>query len=560
VTSTVTATPDVAMFQLPWQGQVDSFVQTLFGNGDGTFTPDYIASALNKLYVPQFAADVNGDGLTDLIELDNYTASFNVVKSILTSPALQVEMLTNPVAGNAGYGRVVLALATGTATTVEMTASDPNIGVPAVVVIPAGSVSQDFEFSVGSNFNPRNIFTIQAQVGASTATAYGYVSSVPFPVIELEPTALLFGDVNVGSANKPQTVTLRNLGSAPLSPSFSGAFTETNDCGSTVLPGASCTIQQTFGAAFPGLNSGWLNVVDANYAISSQVNFDGFGLGLQIVPCCLNFVSNVGTATPPQMITLTNQETIPVQITSQLYPPDQGFAEVNNCGALGAGATCQFTVTYNPSDYGPSSDVILIKENPDEEEYQITLDGTASNFALNATVSSATVTAGQSGTYPFTVTSLGGFVGAVSLSCGGAPAGATCSETPNPANLTSGQVSNFTVTVTTTPHSMSSMVPKRRNQDLSRWGLYWRLASTLILGGVVWVPQRRKRVPTIVALFLALVMCSCGGGGSGGNGGAGAGGGGGGGFSGTPSGTYTLTVTGTVGASSHSVQVSLTVQ
>jgi hypothetical protein len=184
--------PDVAIFQFPWAAEHQSFVQILFGNGDGTFTPSYGAYPLNKFYVPQFATDVNGDGLTDLIELDKYTSSFNVVKSVSSAPALEVEVLTKPVTGNMGWGRVILNVPSTTPTTVSLTASDPNIVLPPLV-IPSGVVSQDFQFSIESSFNPHNVFTIQAQVGSSTAIAYAYVSSVPAPVVELEPA----GSVNV---------------------------------------------------------------------------------------------------------------------------------------------------------------------------------------------------------------------------------------------------------------------------------------------------------------------------------------------------------------------------
>jgi hypothetical protein len=92
---------DLAISQYLYPNKSQTFVQILFGNGDGTFTPSYAAYPINKFFVPQFAADVNGDGLADLIELDGYTSSFNVVKS-LPAPALQVEILTNPVTGNTG--------------------------------------------------------------------------------------------------------------------------------------------------------------------------------------------------------------------------------------------------------------------------------------------------------------------------------------------------------------------------------------------------------------------------------------------------------------------------
>ncbi|MGA8149440.1 MAG: FG-GAP-like repeat-containing protein [Terriglobales bacterium] len=370
--------PDLAIFQLPWQPQLKSFVQILFGNGDGTFTPGYVAFFLNKFYVPQFAADVNGDGLADLIELDNYTSSFNVVKSALGASPLQLEVLTNPVTGNTGYGRAILNVPSTTSTTVSFTASDANIAVPSIV-IPAGSVSQDFQFSIGIGFNPRSVFTIQAQVGSSTVSAYTYVSSVPVPVVDLEPAALLFGHVNVASTSNPQSVILKNLGSAPLTPSIGGStwFSETNDCGSSVIPGGTCTVQVTFTAPFLGVAGGDLDVRDNTFGIAQYAGLEGFGAGPQIVPCCLSFVTNVGTTSPPQMVTLTNQETSPLQITSQLYPPGDDFAEVNNCGTLAAGASCQFTVTFSPLRTGFATDSIQIKDNsPFDYGYAVTLTGT----------------------------------------------------------------------------------------------------------------------------------------------------------------------------------------
>jgi hypothetical protein len=558
--------PDLAILEIPYQGQVQSFVQILFGNGDGTFTPDYVAFLLNEAYAPQFAVDVNGDGLADLIELDSYTSSFNVVESVLGGPSLQLEVLTNPVTGNTGYGRVILSVPSTTSTSVSLTASDPNIVVPAVVV-PAGSVSQDFQFSIGSGFNLHNVFTIQAQMGSSTATAYTYVSSVPVPVVDLEPAALLFGYVNVASTSNPQSVTLKNLGSAPLTPAISAStwFSETNDCGSSVVPGGTCTVQVTVTAPSLGLVSGALYVSDNTYGVSAGVGLEGFGLGLQLVPCCLSFVTNVGTTSPSQKITMTNQETSALQITTQLYPPDEGFAEVNDCGStLAAGASCQFTVTFSPLQSGTATDMIQITDNsPIDYSYGVTLFGAASDFALNTTGGSVTVTAGQTATFPFSVASLSGFVGTVSLSCAGAPQAATCTVSPSSVNVASDQSSSFTVTLTTTAQTTSSLAPGRM-KPLRLAKVSFGLAGAMLGVFVVWIPQRRKQITTVVALFLASLMCSCGGGGSGGGGGGAGGGtggngGGGGGSSGTPSGSYSLTIKGTAGALSHSIGVTLTV-
>jgi FG-GAP-like repeat len=73
--------PDVVVFPYLIDPYLDPAIQILYGNGDGTFSPTYVNYPLYKPYVPEFAADLNSDGLSDLVELDNYNPSFNVVNS-----------------------------------------------------------------------------------------------------------------------------------------------------------------------------------------------------------------------------------------------------------------------------------------------------------------------------------------------------------------------------------------------------------------------------------------------------------------------------------------------
>ena len=65
------------------------------------------------------------------------------------------------------------------------------------------------------------------------------------PIANLSPTSLSFGNQLVGTISAPQPVALSNSGSAPLtinSITASGDFAQTNDCGSSLAAGASCTI------------------------------------------------------------------------------------------------------------------------------------------------------------------------------------------------------------------------------------------------------------------------------------------------------------------------------
>jgi len=542
---------DVAVFPDPVSQSSEMLI--LYGNGDGTLTPTYVSYPIGKLFVPQFAADLNGDGRSDLVELDNYTTSFNVVKSVAPGPELQLELLSIPVAGSTGSGRVILNAPSATTTTVTFTASDPAISI-STVTIPAGAVSQDFQFSVGSGLNRQRVFTIQAQTGTATATAFDYWSSVPLPVIEFEPTGLVFMGVVVGATSGPQALTLKNIGWQPLT--ISGIttglwFSETDNCGSSLAPGASCTIKVTFTSPFAGAATGALSVFDNVAGVSQSVALEGFSVSpLQISPCCLNFSQVLGGTSSAQTINLSNVGTVPIQVSNVV--PTADFSAMNGCSTIAVGGTCQINVTFTPSAPGATIGIVTLNTNvPSTPAIIVPLNGNSTEFSLGS-APPVTVTAGQKATYNLNATSMDGFSGTIGLSCGGAPTGANCTVSPSSVNVTLDGSAPYMVTVTTTPKSGAAL--SRGTVRLGARGTALAGLIFLPLFGIVMGFGRGRRVRGIMAVVLlscCVILVSCGGGG---------GGGGGGGSSGTPPGTYNLTITGQVGSASQTTTVTLIVQ
>ena len=536
--------PDLALF--PYTTSSATQMQILYGNGDGTFTPTYAAYPLGKRYVPQFAADLNGDGRADLIELDNYTASFNVVKSVAPGPAIQVEMLTAPVTGSTGSGRVILNVPSATATTVSFVPSDAGVSVPSVVV-PAGTVSQDFQFSIGSGFNPKKVFSIEAQAGSGTSTAYNYVAGPPLPVMEFTPTSLIFSGIVYG-ASSTKTVELKNIGTGVLTISSiqpSTWFSETDNCGSSLVSGASCAIQVTFTSPFPGDAQGGLAVSDSVSGASGSVALEGIGISpLQIAPCCLGFSQLNGGASSAQNISLTNVGTAPIQVSSVV--PTSGFSVANGCTTIAVGGKCQIAVTFTPGASGTTvGSLSLNTDVPNTTAFIVPLSGNAPDFSLGS-APSVTVTAGQTATYSLNAAGIDGFSGSISLSCGDAPKDANCTVSPSSVTLGVDGSSPYMVSVTTTAKSAAVL----------GLGTTPGLLGVFLAGlfGVVFARggrHRLRRIATTVLLSAcAIALVSCGGGS----------GGGGGGNSGTTPGTYSLTITGKVGSVSHKVDVTLIVQ
>ncbi len=69
------------------------------------------------------------------------------------------------------------------------------------------------------------------------------------PAVTLTPASLTFASQAVGTTSPAKPATLKNTGSGPLRITciaVSGDFAQTNNCGSKVNPGASCTLNVTF--------------------------------------------------------------------------------------------------------------------------------------------------------------------------------------------------------------------------------------------------------------------------------------------------------------------------
>src|SRR5439155_12074838 len=81
----------------------------------------------------------------------------------------------------------------------------------------------------------------------------------------LTPGSLFFGSEVVSTTSPAKTVTLKNNQTIALnisSISTSGDFAQTNNCGTSLIAGGSCTISVTFMPTTTSTRSGTLAVVD----------------------------------------------------------------------------------------------------------------------------------------------------------------------------------------------------------------------------------------------------------------------------------------------------------
>jgi hypothetical protein len=121
-----------------------------------------------------------------------------------------------------------------------------------------------------------------------TDNAPGSPQTVPLTgrgsFFEWSPRSLNLGDQKIGTSSAARTVTLNNPGPAPIT-LFSigitgvnaGDFTQTHTCGSSLNPGASCTIEVTFTPTAVGGRIGHVAIRDSAFGGTHWVGLIGKG-------------------------------------------------------------------------------------------------------------------------------------------------------------------------------------------------------------------------------------------------------------------------------------------
>ena len=121
-----------------------------------------------------------------------------------------------------------------------------------------------------------------------TDSAAGSPQTVPLTgrgtFFEWSPRSVNMGDQKVGTSSAGVTVTLSNAGTAPIT-LYSiemagvnpGDFSQTNNCGSSLKAGASCTMQVTFTPTAVGARLGHVAIRDSAFGGTHWVGLLGKG-------------------------------------------------------------------------------------------------------------------------------------------------------------------------------------------------------------------------------------------------------------------------------------------
>ena len=495
------------------EGSADSS-QTFLGNGDGTFTaaPATSTSLMNAANAA--VADLNGDGIPDLVETNSYqggvlfgngdgTFAAPVTLSAGSGPSIIA------VSDFDGNGTEDLAITSSYNNNVTILVSQLSHTVTAVAtsIAPVGTGAHSVQATYPGNTSYK----------ASVSPAVSLQAQPPAPKVTVSPSSsaittaqsLTVSITVAGLGGQPGptgTITLSSgTYTSAVTPLVSGAATITVPAGSLAIGTDTLTVAYTPDA-------------------SSASNY-GSATGSASVAVSQPIGTSAATITAtPSASTITNLQSVTVNVTvSGAAGQPTGTVTLSGGSytawqALTSGAA-SFTIAAGA--LGSGSDTLTAAYSGDAAY----ATGSATTVVAVAPVSIAAPTLaaanpGSSATGNLTFSAGSSYSGTLSLSCTltSSPSGAqslpACSLNPASIVLTSGGTGTAALTITTTAASTASLVVPAQFQLWKFGGAGSLLAFVLMFG----IPARRRRWTLMLTLFLVMAIAGaigCGGGGSG---------------------------------------------
>jgi len=215
--------------------------------------------------------------------------------------------------------------------------------------------------------------------------------------VTMLPASLSFGILAEGTTSAVQTITLKNAQSVPLTIShiaISGGtapadFAWGGNCPvspSSLGAGLSCSITVTFKPSGLGSRTASLTATDGASNSPQSVALSGTAIAaVAVAPASQTFVSRLlGTTSPSQTVTLTNDLSTKLLISSVVASGDFTVAS-NTCGSsVGPGLKCTVGVTFTPTSVGLRPGTLTISDNAFGSPSLVALTGTGSDPQLNS--------------------------------------------------------------------------------------------------------------------------------------------------------------------------------
>jgi hypothetical protein len=314
----------------------------------------------------------------------NYAISYpqgvvNVVKAMSTATITSNRPSLAIVGQVVTVGFSVAPQFSGTPTgSVTVTAST---GETCSGALTAGAGSCTLAFATGGS---RTLTAVYSGDGSFLASPASTAVTQLVSNISVSTTALLFGNQLVGTTSAAQTVTLANVGTTTLtgiSFAWSGNFSDSTTCGTSLAPGRSCRINVRFRPTSTGVLTGTLTITNSDPTSPQIVALTGTGVQPAAVlsPTSFGFGTVTRGSSSSFAFTLSNPGNMALTINAISFNGTNApqFSQTNNCGAsLGAGASCTINVTFAPTRRGALSANLRVADNAPASPQLAALTGT----------------------------------------------------------------------------------------------------------------------------------------------------------------------------------------
>lgn len=248
-------------------------------------------------------------------------------------------------------------------------------------LMPRQSCTAQLRFFPAASGQRSTAVTVADNAPAAPQTLLVTGTGVGIPQATLSPSSLAFGSQNITTNSAAQNIVLSNPGtdtlniaSVVLAGAQSADFAVSGStCGTTLAPGANCSISVTFTPTGSASRGASLIVTDnaGNLTAATQTAvLSGTGVPVPVLaalPASLTFAAqNLGTVSSAQLVQVSNTGTGPLAVAGIALsgPNAADFAQTSNCGqTLLANATCSIAVTFAPAAAGTRTATLTLTDN-----------------------------------------------------------------------------------------------------------------------------------------------------------------------------------------------------
>jgi len=396
-------------FQTQYGGISDAFLAYISANGTGLLYSTYLGgSGSEAAYV--LVLDPAGNdilaGRTHSRDFDTTPGAFDPTCGTCAFGSTNGHaMVSKFVPGEQmwplalSYGVEAVGVTAAAQTTTLTNSASTSLSITGIAITGANaadfaenhtcgtSLAAGASCSISVTFNPSAVGARKASLGITDSAAnspqqVALSGSGTTSAVSVSPSTLKFSRQLINTSSASQAIKLTSTGATALSISSiatAAPYSQVNNCGTSLAPGANCTINVTFTPTVAGTLKGTLTVSDNAVGTPQTVALSGAGTVMNLTPTTLSFGNQArGTSSAPQNITMTNIGSTDVSITTIGISGAQSssFSQTNNCGStLAAGASCTIAVTCTPQVTGGLNASVSVSDTGGGSPQQVHLSG-----------------------------------------------------------------------------------------------------------------------------------------------------------------------------------------